>query len=259
MEGSFVSTSKNGVNCSGDETNITACSLVVENTNRECGVGAASIRCFNIGTMNVSPECSGSTEVTDSTSSSPTTVAAMGLTQTADGSDFTATTSHSSTQSMATADMTEATQAFAPNKSFFTPPTLYYLIGMLAAIVIAAVLLVLVFLLTCCCCYYRMRNESGPHSSLERDSTNPISKDSLQLPPIYESILSNENTTIHESQGTTVPSTRNQFGTSDNPAYGVGEATSCSDNPAYGVGEACSCSDNPAYGTALAEYVTVLV
>ena len=234
MEGSFVSTSKNGVNCSGDEVNVTACSLVVENTDQECGV-AALIRCFNIGTM--------------------------GPTQT--GSDFTATAttaSHSSTtQSMATADMTEATQAFAPNKSFFAPPTLYYLIGMLAAIVIAAVLLVLVFLLTCCCCYYRLRNQSGPHPSLERDSTDPISKDSLQLQPIYESILSNENTTIHESQGTTVPSTQNQFGTSDNPAYGVGEATSCSDNPAYGVGEACSCSDNPAYGTALAEYVTVLV
>ena len=51
-----VSASKNGVNCSGDEVNVTACSLVVENTYRECGV-AALIRCFNTGTTSVPPAC----------------------------------------------------------------------------------------------------------------------------------------------------------------------------------------------------------
>ena len=209
MEGSFASTSKNGVNCSGDEVNVTACNLVVENTDQECGV-AALIRCFNTGTTSIPPACSGSTE----DSSSATTVAATALTnvttQTGSDSGGSTTPSTSTVRTMPTADTNEATPPqVTPSKSFFTPPTLYYLIGTLAAIVIAAVLLVLVSLLTCCC--YRMRKQNGPHSSLEKDSTDPThteSKDSLQLEP---TIL-------------------NQIGTS---AYGVGEDYSYSDNPAY--------------------------
>ena len=239
MESSSVLTSKNGVNCSGDEANIAACNLVVENTNRQCGTGAALIRCFNIGITSVPPECLGSTE-----NSSATTVTATALTNvtTQTGSDSGGSTgspapSTSTVQTMPTADTNEATPPqVTPSKSFFAPPTLYYLIGTLAAIVIAAVLLILLIVIYFCCRQRRkgisptdseQQQQKEGHQlenleeSIENKDHTPASHHQIQSSqPIYEAI--NGEGSSSDSQGSPcskslLPSTTNT--TSDADVY----------------------------------------
>jgi hypothetical protein len=111
---------------------------------------------------------------------------------------------------------TQLTAGTSDSSSFFTTPTLFYIIGSGLS---GAIVIVVILLIFCCCLKKRAAKENG-HPEI----------------PVYETI----------SEGFH-PNTK--AGCSENPAFGFDKIhqMDCSENPAYEKTHHVDCSDNPAY------------